>query len=126
MKVQGRLDQTLKATQDMSLVAFGDLTTGMILNWAARNPCPREVLDLLGEKAAESFALIAAAGTPAGADPAWFGVDIVHFTETAIEVFARAPESDEDVICAVGTPGAQIEPLVHAAGDLADAIAEAS
>ena len=125
MKIQDHLDRTLTTTEDLGLVAFGDLTTGMILNWAARTPRPREVMDLLGEKAVESFALVAGAGRPDQADPAGFGTTIVHFTETATDVFARAPDSDEDVICAVGTPGAPIGPLMRAAAGLATTLAEA-
>ena len=126
MKIQDHLDQTLEATQDLSLVAFGDLTTGMILNWSSRNHLPREVLDLLGEKAAESFALVVAAGMPEGADPDWFAADLVHVTETATHVFSRGADSDEDVVCAEATAGAPIEPLLRATEDLVYTIAEAS
>ena len=124
MKVQDHLDQTLEATADFTLVAFGDLTTGMILNWSSRTQCPREVMDLLGETAAASFSLLDRAGVPPGADPAQFGAELLHVTETGTEVFARSPAGTEDVVCAVGKQGAPIAPLLDVAAGLSRKIAD--
>jgi hypothetical protein len=120
MKVQDQLKQTLDATPDLSLVAFGDLSSGLILNWSAKTPCPREVLDLLGEKAAACFAVLHGAALPPGAAP---GAALVHFTEQESHIFARHPANADDVICAVAEPGARLEPLLRSATDLAARLA---
>ena len=118
MKIQDQLKQTLDTTPDLNLVAFGDLSSGLILNWSARTPCPREVLDLLGEKAAACFALL-----PSGTVTSGSGATVIHFTERESRIFARHPAGPDDVICAVSAPGAPLEPLLRATSQLATVIA---
>ena len=126
MTVQDQMKRLLDETPDIGLLAFGDLSSGLILNWAARTHCPREVLDLLGDQATKCFALLGSDKL----DGAVAGTSIIHFTEHETRIFVRAatgPEDagSEDVVCAVCEAGAELEPLFHAASDLADKIAGA-
>jgi hypothetical protein len=116
MKIQDRMQQGLAATPGFALLAFGDLTSGLILNWAARTRHPREVLDRLGERAAASMAL---AGADWPDDLAAPGLTLVRFTETGSEIFVRPGPASEDVLCAVCAPGTALDPLIRAAADLA-------
>ena len=129
MTLQDQMNRLLDAAPDISLLAFGDLSSGLILNWAARAPCPREGLDLLGEQAARCFALMG----PDRLDGTVAGPAMIHFTEHETRIFVRAgtgpdeagPQDSgfDDVVCAVCDAGAELEPLFHAACDLAKKIA---
>ena len=123
MKIQDQLQQFLDATPAASLAAFGDLSSNLILNWSSRTACPRETLDLLGEKASACFALFQPETLPPGVDTAVFAASVVHFTERSSHVFARWPSDAEDVVCVTGAPGARLEPLLQASLVLADKIA---
>lgn len=107
----------LDQTPGLDLVAYGDLSSGLILNAASKVACPREKLDLLGEKAASCFAL--APKGAGGIGPSW----AMHFSERETQVFARQPETSHEVICAVCHPGTRLQPLVIAAIDLASRMA---
>jgi len=129
MTLQDQMNRLLDDAPDISLLAFGDLSSGLILNWAARAPCPREGLDLLGEQAARCFALMGRDRL----DGAVAGPSMIHFTEHETRIFVRVgtgPDDagphdagSDDVICAVCDAGAELEPLFLAAADLADKIA---
>lgn len=119
MTLQDRFHEALATATDVSLLALGDLSSGLILDWAAREPCPREVLDLLGERAAAAFARLDAMDPPPGADPATWGAGLVRFTEAGSEVLARDPRHPEDVICLGLTPGGALEPALALARRLA-------
>ena len=123
MKIQDQMKQVLDETPDLKLVGFGDLSSALILNWSAKAATPREVVDLLGEKAAACFALFRPELLPAEANSAVFGASVIHFTERASHVFARQLGNADDVICAGCEPGAPLEPLLHSALALAEKIA---
>ena len=59
MQIQAGMKRLLDETPGMKLVAFGDLSSGLILHSASKEPCQREVLDLLCEKAIDCFSLCA-------------------------------------------------------------------
>ncbi len=122
MKVQDEMKRFLADTPGIDLVAFGDLSSGLILNSASNTACPREVLDLLGEKAAACFALLHAQGLPQAAAHA---TSVIHFSQTGSRVFARPSATADDVLCAVAEPGARLEPLLHATTGLARKVAGA-
>lgn len=117
MKIQDQMQRMLDKTPDCNLVAFGDLSSGLVLNWCAKTPTPRETLDLLGETSAACFALLGPQAT--------FAATVIHFTERESHVFARHAANPDDVICAVLAPGTALEPLLRATQALADRIAEA-
>jgi hypothetical protein len=117
MTLQDQMQQVLDRTPDLDLVAFGDLTSGLILNWTARTRHPREVLDRLGERAATCLALLGPQGPAVSAAP--FAATMIHFTETATQIFTRLEPDAEDVVCAVCSPGAALAPLVHTVTELA-------
>ncbi|MEO6301162.1 MAG: hypothetical protein ABIV25_16015 [Paracoccaceae bacterium] len=125
MKVQDQVKRLLDETPDLRLVAFGDLSSGLILNWSAKSACPREVLDLLGEKAAACFALLNSDALPPEADPTKFGTSVIQFSEQGSSIFVRQSASSDDVICAVCEAGAGLGTLMHSATLLADMIAGA-
>lgn len=117
MKLQDVMKDFLDQTPGLDLVAYGDLSSGLILNSASKVACPRERLDLLGEKAAICFGL-----APKGAGVvgnSW----ALHFSERETQVFARQPETSDEVICAVCQPGTALQPLLIAAIDLAGRMA---
>ena len=114
------MKRLLDETSDLNLVAFGDLSSGLILNWSAKAACPREVLDLLGEKAAACFALFRPLSFPPGTDKAVFGASVIHFNEQRTRIFARQATTTDEVICAVAEPGAPLEPLLQSAIALAN------
>lgn len=112
MTLQDRFQEALATATDVSLLALGDLSSGLILDWAAREPCPREVLDLLGERAAAAFARLDAMDPPEAADPAVWGREMIRFSEAGSEVCARDPRNGDDVLCATLAPGAALEPAL--------------
>lgn len=124
MKIQDQMKRTLDGSPDLNLVAFGDLSSGLILNWCSKAPTPREVVDLLGEKAAACFALLGPEALLPEADRATFGASVIHFTERGSHIFARLPANADDVICAVCEPGARLAPLLQSTIALAEKIAE--
>ena len=124
MKIQDQMKRTLDGSPDVNLVAFGDLSSGLILNWCAKASTPREVVDLLGEKAAACFALLRPDALLPEANAATFGASVIHFTERGSHIFARKPANADDVICAVCEPGARLAPLLQSTIALADKIAE--
>lgn len=125
MGLQDRLRDLLDTTGDLSLVALGDLSSGLILDWAAREPCPREVLDRLGERAAAGFARLDGAAPPEAADPAVWGRALIRFSEAGAEVFARDARGSDDVLCATLAPGAALEPALARITRLARGLAGA-
>lgn len=121
MTLQDQMKQMLDTAPGVALVALGDLSSSLILNWTGKTHVPREVLDLLGEEATKAFALL---GKAPGltADTA----ALVHFTERESRIFVRCAEGSDDVICAVCEPGADLSPLLVATTDFAHKIAGAS
>ncbi len=124
MKIQDALNETLEKTPSLELVAFGDLSTGLILNSASRAACPREVLDLIAERAAAGFSQLNAAALPTGSNAEAYGTTVIYFTERNAEIFARHPEAAEDVVCAVCRPGTPLLPALRAGLRLAYRIAD--
>ena len=122
MTIQHQLDRFVDEAPDCSLVAFGDLSSGLILNWSSQTLCPREVLDLLGQKAVECFALLQVDELPPNTDQTEFGASVIHFTERGVQIFARHPANSDEVICAVCSWDAQLEPLLESVIDLAGKI----
>ena len=120
MKIQYQMKQLLAETPGLNLIAFGDLSSGLILNWTAKAPCPREVLDLLGDEAVAGFAMLQPISPPPGTYSTLFGGSVIHFTERESRIFARPAANSDDVICMVGEPGAQLEALLRSAVALAD------
>ena len=123
MTIQGHLDHFLQEYPDVSLVAFGDLASGLVLKWSAKAHCPRETLDLMGAKAASGFDTFADLMLSPGEVGSAEGAFIMHFTETSLHISARRADNSEDLVCVACAPGSQIEPLVSAAMTLADRIA---
>ncbi len=124
MGVQDQLDLALRQTADCDLIAFGDLSSGLILKWSAAQPCAREVLDRLGETALATLAMI---GPGTALDPGDSASEVVlGFGETRLAVFARDGREPDDVICLAARPGASVEPLLAAAQGLARRLAGAS
>lgn len=113
------MKRLLDETPGMKLVAFGDLSSGLILHSAAKEPCQREVLDLLCEKAIDCFSLLHDKAQRSGGDRNAFGHSVIHFSERGSQVFARQPGNTEDVICAICDPGADLEHMLRATLDLA-------
>lgn len=121
MKVQDRLKRFVDETPDVTLVAFCDVSSGLILNWSGKTSCPREVLDRLGEKAAASLAML---DGRAGADGnAIFGTAAIRFDARGAQIFARSAPRSEDVICVECGPGAPLEDRLRAAMRLAQTVA---
>ena len=123
MKLPDQMRHFLDQTPDVSTVAFGDLSSGLVLNWCSKAAPPREVVDLLGEKAAACFALLHQSAQLPEASSA-FGASVIHFTERGSQIFARQAATPDDVICVVCEPGARLEPLLASTIALADKIAE--
>lgn len=119
MQIQGEMKRLLEEFPGLNLVAFGDLSSGLVLDSAARTAFPREVLDLLGEKAVACFSMLRQDAGPAQADPAVFGASVIHFSERGSRVFARHPDAADDVICAIADPGVELEPLLQSISGLA-------
>lgn len=122
MNVQGQMKRLLDESADINLIAFSDLSSGLVLNWCSKSPLPREVVDLLGEKATACFALFRPETQESGANSVSFAASLIHFTERGAHVFARHPANADDVICAVCEPGARLEPLLQSTIALADRI----
>ncbi len=112
----------LDQTPSVSLVAFGDVRSGLILDAASKANSPREVLDQIGEKAASCFARLRLDSPPNGDEAAASGTSIIHFTERESQVFARHAGTDE-VICTVCEPGVRLEPMIQASLLLAQRLA---
>lgn len=115
--------QLLDGTPDINMVAFADISSGLILNWCSKASTPREVVDLAGERAVDCFALFGSAALLPGVTVATFGASVIHFTERGSHIFARHPAAAADVICAVCEGGARLEPLLRSAIALAEKIA---
>lgn len=113
MTIQTGLKRLLDETPGVTLVAFGDLSSGLILDTAAKAACPREVLDLLCEKAIDCFALLGPDARPVTGDNAIFGKAVIHFDDRGLQVFARQPENPDDVICAITDPGGGLEQVLQ-------------
>jgi hypothetical protein len=128
MTIQDHLKRLLDETPDINLVAFGDLSSGLILNWAATTARPREALDLLGEQAVKCLALVGGEPLAPGPDRDRDGTGraVIRFTEHETQIFTRLTPGSEDVLCAVCEPGAELEPLLEASETLARQIGGAS
>lgn len=124
MSLQHALKDTLERTPGLDLVAFGDLSSGVILNTASWEACPREVLDLVAERAASGFGALGALTLPEGCAGEAFGTSVIHFTESRTEIFARQPQAPDDVICALAKPGTPVLPALRASIGLAYHLAE--
>lgn len=122
MTIQHQLDRLRDEAPGCDLVAFGDLSSGLILNWAARSACQREVLDLLMQNATASLALLAPVGLPGGVDLADMGTSVIHFTERGAEVFVRLSAASDEVICVACPLDADLERLLGSTIALADQI----
>jgi hypothetical protein len=122
MQIQGEMKRLLDEVPGLHLVAFGDLSSGLILDSVAKTAFPREVLDLLGEKAVECFAMLRQVALPDDADPAVFGASVIHFSERGARIFARHQGAADDVICAICDPGVELEPLLQSVSGLARTI----
>ena len=123
MTLQDQMKRFLDVTPGIDILAYGDLSSGLILNSASRSACPREVLDLIGEKATACFSQLypdslARANEASGSD-----ATILHFTERDMQIFVRTPGNVEEVICAVCSPGAELKPLLGAVQDLVGRLA---
>lgn len=121
MRVQDRMKRLVEETPDVRLVAFCDVSSGLILDWAARSACPREVLDQMGEKAAACLAMLARHRPQAG--HGLFGSAAIQFNESGARIFARTDAQSEDVICVECDPGAPLEARLQAARGLAGKVA---
>ena len=126
MTVQDQLKRLLDQTPDISLVEFGDLSSGLILNWAARRSCPREVLDLLGQQAVGCLGLLGTESLLPDQAASGAGALMIHFTEQETHIFTRQALDSDDVLCTVCEPGAELEPLCQVSAGLARAMAGAS
>ena len=113
----------LDATPGLDLVAYGDLSSGLILNSASRTTCRREVLDVIGEKASACFTRLYPDSLARAAEASHAAASVIHFTERGAQIFARPPGNAEEVICAVCTPGADLQPLLAAVVELAGKLA---
>ena len=123
MTIQTGMKRLLDEVPGVNLVAFGDLSSGLILNTAAKTACPREVLDRLCEKAIDCFAMLGPDALPAPGEDVIFGKAMIYFDDRGLQVFARQPESPDDVICAVCDPGSGIDAILQSVLDLASAVA---
>lgn len=126
MTIQDHLKQFLDETPDITLVAFGDLSSGLILNWASTAPCPRELLDLLAEHAGKSLALLGKPALAPHLDNSTSGSAMIRFTEQESQIFTRLAAGSDDVLCAVCEPGAELAPLLHVSSELAQWVAGAT
>lgn len=122
MTLQDRMKRLLDDTPGLNLVAFGDLSSGLVLNSVSKTACPREVLDLLCEKAVDCFAMLGPDALSSPDDPGIFGRAVIHFDERGTQVFARQPANPDDVICAMCEPGTALEPMLQATLDLASKV----
>jgi hypothetical protein len=123
MTLQDQMNGVLDATPGIGVLAYGDLSSGLILKSASTAPCPREVLDLLGERAATSFSRLFPELLVRTAQTSGSPASIIHFTERNAQIFARSLANPEDVVCAVCDPGADLQPLLLAVQVLADRVA---
>ena len=122
MTIQHQLDRLFDQSPDSRLVAFGDLASGLILNWNAQASCPREVLDLLVQNAEDCLGLLDPGALPPGVDAADFGASVLHFTERGTQIFARLPSGSTEIVCVACAPGANLQPLLAATIALAHRI----
>jgi hypothetical protein len=114
MHLKAEMKRLLDETPGMNLVAFGDLSSGLVLNSASKETCPREVLDLLCEKAIDCFSLLGQAAQASVPEGETLGRSVIHFNERGSQIFARHPGNAEDVICAICDPGADLERMLQA------------
>lgn len=121
--LQDQMKRFLDATPGISLLAYGDLSSGLILNSASRVACPREVLDLIGEKVTSSFSRLYPESLARAAEASGSSASIIHFTERSAQIFARLPGDADEVICAVCDSGVDLQPLLGAVQDLAGSLA---
>lgn len=122
MKPQERMRALVQNAPDVGVVAYCDLSSGLVLDWAARTSCPREVLDQMGEKAAACLAMLTRHQPQAG--HGLFGSAAIQFNETGARIYARTDPRSEDVICVECGPGAPLESRLRAARDLAGKLAD--
>jgi hypothetical protein len=123
MKIQDHLRQFLDDCPGTDLVAFGDLSSGLILSSTSNALVPREMLDLLGEKAADCMAFLDRHGLGAAGSPDPVGNTILHFTEDRSDAFARGSVASNDVICVVCDGRTGLEPTLRMAWALSNRIA---
>lgn len=123
MAIQDHLKQFLTEAPDIDLVAFGDLSSGLILNWASTSPCPREILDLLGEQATKCLALLDKPALQPHLDSTLAGASMIRFTEQESQIFTRLSATSDDVLCAVCGPGVTLAPLLHLSQELSQWVA---
>ncbi|MEO8242395.1 MAG: hypothetical protein ABI832_08775 [bacterium] len=123
MKIQDQMQRFLDDSPNLEVAAFGDLSSGLILSSASSTLVPREVLNLLGEKAAECMAFLGRQHLAPAGGSADIGNSIIHFTEEKCEVFARGSAASNDVICAVCDGSAGLKPLMRKALALSNQIA---
>jgi hypothetical protein len=126
MIIQDHLKQFLDEAPDINLAAFGDLSSGLILNWASTAPCPREVLDLLGEHAGKCLGLLDKPALLPHLDSSVAGASMVRFTEQESQIFTRLSPGSDDFLCTVCEPGAELAPLLHLSSELARWVAGAA
>ncbi len=117
MTLAAQLDGALQPGHGLRLAAFGDRSSGLVLQWRARGACPREELDLLGARAADALGL-ADACLGEGAAAPW----VLRFTDQHCEVFAACPPDPENFVALRAEPGRRVASVLAAAQELADAI----
>lgn len=98
MTVQEDLDALRHASPGCRLTAFGDLSTSLILRFSSDEKVPREQLDQLCARAAGGFALARAASDVSAEISAR---EVICFTAQRSEIFARASDKSDDMVCSV-------------------------
>lgn len=126
MSLAAALKHTLEKTPGIERMAFGDLSSGLVLMSEGRTACPREVLDLVSERSSSGFALLIGTPLPEAVSAEAFGTCVIHFTERSAEVHARAPAAPNDVVSAVCSPGTPLLPAVRAGLGLACRLADST
>lgn len=119
MDIAARLDSLRRNAPGCALIAFGDISTGLILCTSSDRKPPQERLDRLCRTAQEL--LNGAAGTSAeialGRAPG-SGIDeAIAFNGDMVEVFLRSPAVATDALCCVCAAEMDVESLIERARD---------
>ena len=105
--VVNELDTLLAANVGCQAIAFADLSTRMILVTDTQSKLPREALDAL---CVQAGSVLGAHGKIAlGAQPSRMAL---LAEKTSVQLFLRASDEPDDVLCCVCAPDVNVDTLV--------------
>lgn len=125
MSIQTELDVLRKAQPRCRMTVFGDLASRLILRSSTSEPCPREILNALGNSISSSATLIDSAPVPEASKSVTYGQSFAVFTPHDTIVCARADGKRDDVVGALLEPAQDIDAWMDATMQCASGLKEA-